>query len=135
MTDTVFTKIINRELPGHFVYEDDLCVVIVDRFPALKGQTMVIPKEPVPYVFDLPDETYTHLFAIAKKIAIASDSAFDAVRTCLVVEGLDVPHVHIKIYPLRTEETSLAKEMINVAEASEETMAQIATQLQAALNR
>ena len=104
MSETIFSKIIRREIPAVFVYEDDKCVVIMDKFPSTKGQTLVIPKMEVDYIFDLDDATYQHIFKIAKQVAKASDEALKPTRTCLAVEGFEVPHVHIKIYPV--EDTS-----------------------------
>ncbi len=130
---SIFTKIINREVPGHFIYEDDFCVVIMDKFPAVKGQSLVIPKKDIDYAFDLDDDSYIHLFKIAKKIAKASDKALNAVRTCLVVEGFDVPHVHIKIYPIQDTAQALGEMMHTGKEASDEELAIIATQITAAL--
>jgi histidine triad (HIT) family protein len=97
---TIFSKIIAREIPAQFVYEDDTCVVIMDKFPVVDGQTLVISKQEVDYIFDLSEETYNHLFKVASKVAKASDEAFATLRTCLVVEGFEVPHVHIKLYPV-----------------------------------
>lgn len=97
---TIFSKIIAREIPAQFVYEDEVCVVVMDKFPAVTGQTLVIPKLEIDYAFDLPDDIYQHIFSVAKQIAKASDMAFNTVRTCLVVEGFEVPHVHIKLYPM-----------------------------------
>jgi len=105
---TIFSKIIAREIPAQFVYEDDVCVVVMDRFPAVQGQTLVISKQEINYIFDLPEEIYTHLFAVAKRVAKASDEAFATLRTCLALEGFEVPHVHIKLYPMITE-TNLGK--------------------------
>lgn len=130
---SIFTKIIDREIPGHFVYEDDTCVAIMDKFPAVKGQTVIIPKEEVAYAFDLDDETYTHLLQVAKKVAKASDKALNAERTCLVIEGFDVPHVHIKLFPVENTETALGNIMTETAEATDEDLAVVATQIQAAL--
>lgn len=130
---SLFTKIINREIPAQFVYEDEFCVVIMDKYPAVKGQSLVIPKKDIDYAFDLDDDSYLHLFMIAKKIAKASDKALNAVRTCLVVEGFDVPHVHVKIYPLQNTEEALGSLMPKGKEASDEELAIIATQIIAAL--
>lgn len=133
MSTSIFTKIINREIPAQFIYEDDKCIVILDKFPAVKGQSLVIPKEEIEYVFDLENELYLHLFAIAKKIAKASDKALDAKRTCLVVEGMEVPHVHIKIYPLQDLSKGLGEQLPTGKEATDEELALVATQIQAAL--
>jgi histidine triad (HIT) family protein len=133
MSASIFTKIINRTIPAHFVYEDEHCIAILDKFPAVKGQTLVIPKKEVDYAFDLDDDTYIHLFKTAKMIAKASDKAFNAERTCLVVEGFEVPHVHIKIYPMVDTKTALGNILPNGSEASDEELAIDATQLIAAI--
>lgn len=133
MSKSIFTKIINREVPGHFIYEDDNCVAILDRFPVVKGQSIVIPKQEIDYAFDLDDDTYLHLFKTAKKIAKASDVALAAKRTCLVVEGFEVPHVHIKIYPMVSTDKSLADFMGPGEEASDDELSIIATQIQGAM--
>lgn len=132
---TIFTKIINREIPGYFIYEDDVCVAIMDVFPSIAGQSMVIIKREVDYIFDLTDEEYAHLFAVAKKIANATDKALQTERTCLVVEGFEVPHVHIKLYPIKevgnaTSLASLAGERI---EQNAETLTHMAEKIKAAL--
>jgi histidine triad (HIT) family protein len=130
---SIFTKIINREIPGHFIYEDDFCVAILDKFPAVKGQSLVIPKKEIDYAFDLDDDSYIHLFKIAKRIAQASDTALNAARTCLVVEGFDVPHVHIKIYPMTDTTTALGQIMPQGKEAGDEELSAVATQIRTAL--
>jgi len=134
MAESIFTKIINRELPAHFLYEDDVCVAILDRFPTVRGQAVVIPKKEVDYAFDLDDDTYLHLFQISKKIAKALDSAMDAKRTCLVVEGFEVPHVHIKIFPMQRTDRGLSEYITGGEEASDDELTVIATQVQAALD-
>lgn len=134
MAESIFTKIINREIPGHFIYEDDVCVVILDKFPTVPGQSLVIPKQEVDYTFDLDDATYEHIFAVAKKIAHASDMALNTARTCLVVEGFEVPHVHIKMYPLKDEHRPLGERVKMGAEASDEELFAIAEKIRAALN-
>lgn len=101
---TIFEKIRDKEIPSFFVYEDDKVFVIMDKFPAISGQTLIIPKKAVDYVFDLDEETYNHLFKIAKKIGPAMHKAFEAKRVCMLVEGFHVPHVHIKMYPVREGE-------------------------------
>jgi len=122
---TIFTKIINREIPGQFIYEDEKCVVIMDKFPVVEGQSMVISKAEVDYVFNLDNDTYAHMFAIAKKIAQATDAALGTERTCLVVEGFEVPHVHIKLYPIKEvgTMTSLASLVSKRHEETDEILA------------
>lgn len=131
---TIFTKIINREIPGQFIYEDELCVAFMDAFPSIAGQSLVVLKREVDYAFAMNDEEYTHLFAIAKKIALASDKAFNAKRTCLVVEGFEVPHVHIKLYPFQTtEEANLVTTMSQTVKADPSTLAEQAERIKAEL--
>jgi histidine triad (HIT) family protein len=134
MSESIFTKIINHEIPGHFVYEDDHCIAILDKFPAVVGQSLVIPKKQIDYAFDLDDDTYMHLFQVAKKIGKASDKAFNAERTCLVVEGFDVPHVHIKIFPMQDTKRALGEIMPSGVEETDEVLTVVATQLIAAID-
>ena len=131
---TIFTKIIEREIPGQFIYEDDICVAIMDAFPSIEGQSLVILKREVNYAFNMTDDEYTHLFNVAKKIARASDKAFMVERTCLVVEGFEVPHVHIKLYPFKSEEgASLAKTLGHTERADDEALDKQAKKIKAAL--
>ncbi len=102
MEDSVFTKIIKRELPGEIVYEDDIVVGILNLFPNIEGEMMVIPKQQVDYFADLDDNTYTHLMSVVKRMAKVLDVAFNTLRTCVVIEGFNVPHVHVRLYPVQT---------------------------------
>jgi histidine triad (HIT) family protein len=97
--DCVFCRIVKEEIPCHKIYEDDKCIVILDKFPNTKGQSLVISKVHVPYVLDLEDGVYSDMFLTAKKVAKAVDASLDSERTCIVVEGFDVPHVHVKVFP------------------------------------
>ena len=130
---TIFSQIIDRAIPAHFVYEDDICVVIMDAFPSVPGQVLVIPREPVDYLFDLPDSIYQHVFSIAKRIAVALDDTFDVSRTCLVVEGYEVPHTHIKIYPMPVNVTALDEVIVNTTPADPDELAAHCKMIKAAL--
>lgn len=127
--NSIFSKIIAREIPAQFVYEDDICVVIMDKFPNVKGQTLVIPKVEVDYVFDLDDEIYSHIFDVAKKIARAMDKALSPERTCLAIEGFEVPHVHIKIYPVHDTSRGLGPYLTSGEMADDEELAKLAEQI------
>jgi histidine triad (HIT) family protein len=100
MIDSIFTKILKGGMPSIKVYEDELVFVLMDKFPSTEGQVLVITKEQIDYIFDLPDELYTHLWLVTKKVAFALEKAFNPRRVCTVVEGFDVPHVHIRVYPV-----------------------------------
>lgn len=102
MEDSVFTKIIKRELPGEIVYEDEMVVGILNLFPNIEGEMMVIPRRQVSYFADLDDKTYAHLMSVVKRMAKILDRTFNALRTCVVIEGFDVPHVHVRLYPVQT---------------------------------
>lgn len=100
MEDTIFTKIIRREAPAEILHEDEHVIVILNRFPKIEGETLVITKEQKSYVFDLEDPLYQHLMRVAKLMARALDATYPTLRTCMVLEGFDVPHVHAKLYPI-----------------------------------
>ena len=99
-SETLFQKIISGEIPSIALHEDDVCIVIMDKFPLVIGQTLIIPKIPIDYAFDLDDTTYTHCLLMAKKVTNAIDQALKPLRTCLVIEGFEIPHAHIKLYPV-----------------------------------
>jgi histidine triad (HIT) family protein len=104
MEDSVFTKIIKREIPANIIYEDEFALVIPDIFPSMHGQLVVVTKRQAPYVFDLEKDEYEGLMRATQKIAKALDSVFGTVRTCMILEGFDVPHVHVRLYPCVKEE-------------------------------
>jgi histidine triad (HIT) family protein len=109
MEDSIFTKIIRRELPAEILYEDDTVIVILDRFPAVQGQTLVVTKKQTPYIFNLNAETYDHVMRVSKNIAKALDKAYSPLRTCVVIEGFEVPHIHVRLYPMTKAPLSLAQ--------------------------
>lgn len=130
---SIFSKIIAREIPGHFVYEDDVCVALLDKFPALPGQTLVIPKVEINYILDLDEATYTHICTVARNVARALDTVFTAERTCFVIEGFEVPHVHIKLYPMQDGELPLGVLIKNGKIEDDEVLAGHAEKIKAAL--
>lgn len=99
MVDCIFCKIRDGKIPSNKIYEDKKCFVILDAFPATKGQTLVISKKHEDYIFNLDNETYKHLMLISKKVSKAIDKAFKTLRTCLIIEGFEIPHVHIRLHP------------------------------------
>ena len=130
---TIFSKIIDGEIPGHFVYQDDKCVVLMDAFPSVPGQVLVVPRDPVDYVFDLPSEIYQHTLEVSKRVAQALDRVFNTSRTCVVVEGFEVPHAHIKLYPLSKEQTALTDVIMHTAPADQANLADHCSRIKAAL--
>jgi histidine triad (HIT) family protein len=99
---TIFTKIINKEIPAEIIAEDDRFIAFLDIMPLVKGHVLVVPKQEVDYIFNLDDETLSGLHIFAKKVAKAIDKTIKCTRVGVAVIGLEVPHVHIHLVPLRT---------------------------------
>ena len=99
---TIFTKIINREIPAYIVAEEDNYIAFLDIMPLAKGHVLVIPKVEVDYIFDLDDQVLAGLHVFAKKVAKAIDKTIKCSRVGVAVIGLEVPHVHVHLIPLRT---------------------------------
>lgn len=97
---SIFTRIINREIPGYIVAEDDHNLAFLDINPLNEGHTLVVPKKEVDKLFDLDEETYLSLQAFAHKVAKAIEAAIPCLRVGVAVIGLEVPHAHIHLIPL-----------------------------------
>lgn len=100
---TVFSKIVVGEIPCYKVAEDDNFLAFLDINPLVEGHTLVIPKKEVDYVFDLDSDTYSGLMVFARKVAKAIKSTIDCKRVGVAVLGMEVPHAHIHLVPLRKE--------------------------------
>ncbi len=96
---SVFTKIIEGELPGRFVYRDDKVVAFLSIEPLRYGHTLVVPVQEVDKWTDLDDDTWAYLNKIAKEIGVAVKNAFDSERAGYIIAGFDVPHTHIHVFP------------------------------------
>ena len=100
---SIFTKIINNEIPAYKVAENDDFIAFLDIFPVVRGHTLVVPKKEVDYLFGLDDETYSGLLAFAKKVAVGIEKAIPCRRVGVLVLGLEVPHAHIHLIPFQSE--------------------------------
>jgi histidine triad (HIT) family protein len=100
---TIFTKIIDGELPGRFVYRDDLCVAFLTIAPICPGHALVVPRAEVDHWINLSDDLAGHLTVVAKRIGVAQTVAFGAERISLIIAGLEVPHTHLHVLPITTE--------------------------------
>lgn len=127
--DSIFTKILKGVIPTKIIYEDEHTFVIPDKFPSMPDQLLVISKRQVSYLFDLSNEEYAALFATTKLIAVALDQISGKARTCLVVEGFEVPHVHVRLYPCNEPGIVLQPKI----EVSDEVMAQLSTRMKSVL--
>jgi histidine triad (HIT) family protein len=101
---SVFTKIINGEIPCYKVAEDDNFFAFLDINPNAKGHTLCVPKKEVNKIFDLDEDTYNGLMAFSRKVAIALEKVVECERIGMTVIGLEVPHVHVHLIPLTTME-------------------------------
>ncbi len=100
---SIFTKIVNGEIPAYKVAEDENYLAFLDIFPVAKGHVLVIPKKEVDYLFDLDDELYTGLQLFAKKVAAGLKKAIPCEKVGVLVLGLEVPHAHIHLVPMQNE--------------------------------
>ena len=97
---TIFTRIINGELPCHKIAETENCFAFLDINPLAKGHVLVIPKLEIDYIFDLPDDLLSELNIFSKRIAKAIDQVIECSRVGVAVIGLEVPHAHIHLVPI-----------------------------------
>lgn len=107
---TLFTKIINGEIPSYKVAEDDRFYAFLDINPLQKGHTLVVPKLPEPeadYIFDLDDQTLADMMVFAKRVAIGIKQATDCKRVGVAVLGMEVNHVHVHLVPMNSERDML----------------------------
>ncbi|MBN1925397.1 MAG: HIT family protein [Prolixibacteraceae bacterium] len=104
MMASIFSKIVTGEIPSYKIAEDDNFYAFLDIFPLAKGHTLVIPKKEVDYIFDLDDELYAGLQMFAKKIALAIEKAIPCRKVGVAVLGLEVPHAHIHLVPMQSEQ-------------------------------
>jgi len=100
---SIFTKIVQGEIPANKVAEDENYLAFLDISPVAKGHTLVIPKKEVDYLFDLDDEIYSGLQLFAKKVAVGLKKAVPCKKVGVLVLGLEVPHAHIHLIPMQDE--------------------------------
>ncbi len=99
---SVFTRIINREISGHIVAEDEHHIAFLDIMPLVPGHVLVVPKKEVDYIFDLDEQALASLTLFARKVAHAMKKVITCRRIGVAVIGLEVPHVHIHLVPMNS---------------------------------
>ena len=99
---TIFTKIINKELPGRFVHEDDTCVAFLTVEPLSPGHTLVVPRQEIDHWLDLDPGIAAHLMVTAQTIGRAIQNIYEPTKVGLMIAGLEVPHVHIHVTQMNT---------------------------------
>lgn len=127
---SIFTKIINGEIPCHKIAETEDFFAFLDVFPCAPGHTLVIPKKEVDYLFDLSDELYLGLMAFAKSLEPAIRKAVPCKRVGVAVIGLEVPHAHVHLIPMNSMNDMNFNSKIKI---SQEELAEIAGKIKAGL--
>lgn len=127
---SIFTRIVNGEIPCYKVAETDDFLAFLDVNPNTKGHTLCIPKKEVDKIFDLDEETYNGLMSFSRKVALAIEKTIPCNRVGISVIGLEVPHVHVHLIPLHSMEdarfiekaTLSGEEFIAIAKAIHENL-------------
>lgn len=122
---SVFTRILNGEIPGHFVAKEDDFFAILDINPLAKGHVLVIPNQEVDYVFDLESELLGRYMQFAKRVAKAIEKVVDCERIGVAVIGLEVPHAHIHLVPINhVEDIDFSKPKLALSQEELSSIAQ-----------
>jgi histidine triad (HIT) family protein len=134
---SIFTKIINREIPCYQVAEDDKFFAFLDINPLAKGHTLVVPKTEIDYIFDLGDEELAAMNVFAKKVAKAIEKSVECERIGIAVIGLEVPHAHIHLVPINSiGDLNFANPKVKLTESEFEEIAnRIKSNFEASINR
>lgn len=98
---SVFTMIINRDIPGRFVYEDDDVVAFLTIEPMTQGHTLVVPRAEIDNWQDIDPAVFANVMAVSQRIGKAVCKAFDTERAGVIIAGLEVPHLHVHVFPAR----------------------------------
>lgn len=113
---SIFTKIINGEIPSYKIAEDDNFYAFLDIAPLAKGHTLVVPKQEIDYIFDIEDELLAQMHIFSKKVAKAIQEAIPCEKVGMAVIGLDVRHAHIHLVPLQeVGDLNFAKEKLKLS--------------------
>lgn len=113
---SIFTKIVNGEIPCYKVAETEDFLAFLDVNPNSKGHTLCIPKKEVDKIFDLEESTYNGLMSFSRKVALAIEKAIPCKRIGVTVIGLEVPHAHVHLIPLHTMEDARFIQKVKLSE-------------------
>jgi len=97
---TVFTRIMNGELPGRFVWQDERCTAFLSINPIRPGHTLVVPRAEIDHWVDLEPSTVSHLMTVAQQVSKAQQAAFRTARIGMIIAGFEVPHAHVHLIPV-----------------------------------
>lgn len=127
MEQSIFTKIINGEIPCHKVYEDDKTLAFMTIDPVRDGHVLVVPKVQIDHIWDLSDDDYRALMATVKAVGQRIRDVFQPKRVGIHVAGMEVPHAHVHVFPFNTSDEYFARP--SGAEPDHDRLAEIASQL------
>ena len=123
---SIFTKIIDSEIPSYKIAENDKFLAFLDVMPLSLGHTLVVPKQEIDYLYDLPDELLGELFIFSKKVAKKLEKAVDCQRIGVSVIGLEVPHAHVHLIPINNvSDMNFSKPKLKVSSEELEKMANL----------
>ena len=128
MNDSIFTKIVNGEIPCHKIYEDELTLAFLDIHPLRPGHTLVIPKQQIEYVWDLPDELYQAVMMTTKKVALRLRDVLPEKYIHERIVGIDVPHAHVQLIPFN-HSIELTKQQDMTSEPDHQALSEMARKL------
>jgi len=120
---SIFTKIINGEIPGYTITESEHFIAFLDVNPNAKGHTLCVPKKEINKIFDIDDELYLGLMAFSKKVAIALEKTVPCKRVGMAVIGLEVPHAHVHLIPLNDMDEMRFQDKVKLEKEEFETLA------------
>ncbi|SHM82010.1 HIT family protein [Flavobacterium chilense] len=120
---SIFTKIVNGEIPAYKIAEDDNYLAFLDVNPNAKGHTLCIPKQEIDKIFDMDDELYLGLMKFSKKIAVALEKTVPCKRVGIAVVGLEVPHAHVHLIPLNEMDEMRFQNKVSLSKEEFETLA------------
>ena len=120
----IFSKIISGQIPCYKIAEDENYFSFLDIAPLTKGHTLVVPKKEVDYIFDLDDKTYLGLMDFSKRVSLAIKKSVNCNRISMQVIGLEVPHTHVHLIPIRTmNDCNFANAKLNLSKEEFEEIA------------
>ena len=127
---SIFTQIINKEIPCHKIAENDRFIAFLDINPNAKGHTLCVPKQEINKIFDMPEKLYLDLMRFSREVAIALEKTVPCKRVGVSVIGLEVPHVHVHLIPLNDMKQMTFQHKVTQSEAELNALAkQIANNL------